>query len=335
MSFRLHATKASNGRLQLFALRASVFTLFPESNNPHPEPLQTTDGGAEFAFAQNLAAGHSPDGNEQLWVGGMNLAGTKSAVYTVHQNKPDHAWGSWHHFQSAGEIAAVCAVGQLSDGRMQAFVTTRSEFPCKIRTAWKVPSPPGSDWSTWQEIAAPPDSDDNGFMSGVIVGPLSDGRLQIWAKARKNPQSKTYLYTSHQTSTDPTVPWSEWQKFSTPPHHPGDESGIIGESELVDGRTHLWLVSPASTLQSIKQTSTNPDSGWEDWVDPFHEFHGLSIGPLTDFAAARRHDGTCQLWILFAAPYSEIERIYTSRQTGSNPVVWSAWTEQAQLQPTL
>lgn len=332
MSFRMHATKTSDGRLQLFMLSPwGIFTLFPESNNPQPEPLQTAEGGGDqFPIIQNLAAGHSPDGNEQLWVGATNLARTKNAVYTVHQKKPDHAWGSWYQFQSAGEIATICAVGQLSDGRMQAFATTKSEFPCKIRTAWRVSSPPGSDWSTWQEIAAPPDSDENGFMSGIIVGPLSDGRLQIWAKARKNPQSKTYLYTSHQISTDPTVPWSAWKKFSTPPHHSGDESGLIGESELVDGRTHLWLVSPLGTLQSIKQTSTNPDSGWEAWVDPFQDF-----ASLTDFAAARRHDGTCQLWVMFTAQYSQIERIYTARQTGSNPVVWSAWTEQGQLQPPL
>jgi hypothetical protein len=316
MSFKLHATKLSNGHLQLWALGPGFFTILPESPNAswnffHPSP----DGSSAI---QTIAAGHSPDGDVQLW------GGTSNRVLTISQTGPNHTWGSWEHFQSAGEIASVCAVAQFKDGRMQAFANTSSHFPCKIRTAWKVSSQAGAAWSDWHNIAPPPDSEGDGFMSVVIVGRLSDGRLQMWVKARKNPQSPTHLYTSQQTSTDPTVPWTPWQKFSTPPHHPGDETGLIGESELVDGRTHLWLLSPAGTLQSIKKTSTDPDSGWGDWTDPFHNV----TGDFIDFAAATRHDGTCQLWLLIPHALASPARVITSRQIGSNPLVWSAWTSE-------
>jgi hypothetical protein len=100
---------------------------------------------------------------------------------------------------------------------------------------------------------------------------------------------------------------------------------LIGESELVDGRTHLWLRSPAGTLQSIKKASTDPDSDWSDWTDPFHNVTG---SPVVDFAAATRHDGTCQLWMLIPHALASPARVITSRQIGSNPLVWSAWTDE-------
>jgi hypothetical protein len=316
MSNLLHATKLSNGRLQLWALSPAFYTMFPDSPGADWNFFQPPTPGVSSG-TQNLAAGHSPDGDVQLWIGNSNR------MLTISQTGAHHTWGSWEHFQSAGEIASVCAVAQLKDGRMQAFANSSSHYPCKIRTAWKVSTESGAGWSDWNNVAPPPDSEGDGFMSVVIVGRLSDGRLQMWAKARKNPQSATHLYTSQQTSTDPTVAWTAWQKFSTPPHHPDDETGLIGESEVVDGRTHLWLLSPAGTLQSIKKTSSDPDSDWSDWTDPFHNVTG---SPAIDFAAATRHDGTCQLWMLL--PHDALgipARVITTRQIGSHPLVWSAW----------
>jgi hypothetical protein len=316
MSNLLHATKLSNGRLQLWVTTPFFQIILPESP------------GADWKYVQpfpdvsspikSVAAGHSPDGDVQLWVA------TSHRVLTIRQTGANHTWGSWEHFESAGEIAGICAVAQLKDGRMQAFANSSFSYPCKISTAWKVSTQPGASWSDWQNIAPPPDSEGDGFMSVVVVGPLSDGRLQMWAKARKNPQSATHLYTSWQTSTDPTVPWTAWQKFSTPPHHPRDETGLIGESVVVDGRTHLWLLSPASTLQSIKKTSSDPDSDWSDWTDPFHSLEGPQ--QVTDVAAATRHDGTCQLWVLVHSALASPARVITTRQIGSHPLVWSAWT---------
>jgi hypothetical protein len=323
MSTSIHATKLADGRRQLWVVSpgTGLFTSVQESLNPaHPwSPLKLFHP-APPGHPQDVhivAAGHSPDGVVQLW------AGTQTGLFTVRQTGPDPAWGSWEAFQEAERVSNLSCVAQLKDGRMQAFSPGGLQFPWRIRTAWKTSTHAGAGWSDWHNIDPPPDSDGDGFMSSMIVGRLSDGRLQRWVTARKNSQSEIHLYTSWQTSTDPAVAWTDWQRFNAPPHHTAEATSLFGESELVDDRTHLWLVSPSGTLQSIKKTSSEPDSDWGDWTDPFHQ-PGSDLA--WDFAATTLHDGSCQIWMMTRFGAHTPSKILTARQIGSNPLVWSAWT---------
>jgi hypothetical protein len=331
MSGRLAVAPLSDGRLQLWAVGPTTHTLFsmwqvsviptqPWTSlrlfNPNPSAVPDTTG-----VIYRITAGHSPDGRVQLWVpaffqapGSLATYGTMTTWKTTPD--PDAAWLPWQPFVTPFITPGLADVGQLADGRMQLFALSGAEGPLGLRTSWKESSDPNANWSAWQ-LFNPQLS--GGITDGAFIGSLSDGRLQAWAVG-----SQSGFSSSWQTSTDPSVAWTDWQLFSD--SLPGTNDFLGAAVQLCNGLTQVWLVSSDGTLQTIQKTSTDASSGWTGW-QPFLP----SPGSIMDVTVGTLENGSCQIFVMAATAQGSVQ-ILTSRQNRSgNPKntplhFWTDWT---------
>jgi hypothetical protein len=98
-----------------------------------------------------------------------------------------------------------------------------------------------------------------GAAQGLAVGPLPDGRLQLFVV------SQGQLMTAWKKTPAPDSGWTPFVAFN-----PAPNGTIIGVTvgRLPDGRLQLFLTGSAGLTTSWKRT-TNPDSGWTVWSAPF------------------------------------------------------------------
>ncbi len=139
--------------------------------------------------------------------------------------------------------------------------------------------------------------------------PLKRGEKQIWALV--SGQDGTQFSSCWQTSTDPTVPWSDWQAFDGPsPATGGPSDGLQTALQLCSGRTQMWLISLDGTLLSINKISSDASSDWTAW-EPFLPNPGF----VRTVAVGTHKDGKCQIWVLTGFDADGLAHILTCRQT--------------------
>lgn len=98
-------------------------------------------------------------------------------------------------------------------------------------------------------------------VQNLVVGMLSDGRLQAWANAGA-PNEPMLAYSRWKTTPDPNAPWTDWT------HLPEDDKvTYLLAVEFLTGRTQLIAYSGNPTLSWKFKATTDPSS------TGFHGYH--------------------------------------------------------------
>ena len=322
---QLAVTRLSDGRLQLWLAVGELFTSWQQSPDPSvpwvaltqflPAPPLTAPPESPAGTGE-VAAGHSPDGRVQLWVSGYYELLTTWKV----TGDANSGWMPWETFPTPnGFLLQQLNVAQLPDGRMQLFGNNYGDPQTPPWMTWKVSTRPNAAWTEWRPFNPqpaglnPPNDPNLIFTTGILtVASLSDGRLQAWAGAGNNtPGSIMHLISTWQTSTDPAVPWRDWDNpFNYPPQ---GWSYLCAAGELLDGRTLFLAINNQNVLYSCMKTSTNANSPWSGWQNPFLP----DPGPVQDVAVGKLADGNLQIFVL--TPSGQVLTTWTSNST------WQPW----------
>jgi hypothetical protein len=94
-------------------------------------------------------------------------------------------------------------------------------------------------------------------MADYTVGPLSDGRLQVWAVNQSGE-----LWTRWKMTTDPNAGWSGWVRHDAP------TLLSVTAGPLPDGRLHLFALDTGGNSWAAWKITTDPNSAWAEW----HQF---------------------------------------------------------------
>jgi hypothetical protein len=276
--------KLSDGRLQFWTGISPFMSAWQTSFEPKGAwtPLSPFAPGAESA-----AAGHSPDGRVQVWV---SVSGRLQSTWKTSCD-PDSGWiAPWQApFEpDPGPINDI-AVGQLSDGRMQAFATSSDN---RLLTTWKTSCQPNSPWAAWQAFSPDPGPvNGQGGVGGHMLAAeqLPDSRLQLWFVDFTGVSGEGRLKTSWKTSCDPRSPWSPPQAFEPDP----GTVICVAAGQLSDGRLQLWVVPLGGHLQTTWKASRGPNSSWVPW-----QAFSPNPGPVSGLVAGRLWDRRLKLWAL-------------------------------------
>jgi hypothetical protein len=133
--------------------------------------------------------------------------------------------------------------------------------------------------------------------------------------------------SSWQTSTDPSVAWTNWQAFNAPSQGVGNL--FFAAVQICDGLTQMWLNPGDGALQTIRKTSTDPNSAWMAW-EPFSP----GPGPVNDVVVATLKNGDCQIFVMTQPAANGSVQILTSRQDRSGDhrhKPMQPWTDWASI----
>jgi hypothetical protein len=97
------------------------------------------------------------------------------------------------------------AVAPLKDGRLVVWATDSAGG---LYTTRKKTSDPDTEWLPWKDFFLMGPGSLPAAVQTVSVGPLSDGRLELWAAVAGGG-----LWTTWQNDSNPDVPWHQWTDF--------------------------------------------------------------------------------------------------------------------------
>lgn len=159
--------------------------------------------------ARSVAVAPQSDGRLQLWV-----SMSTGQLFTTWKQTPDpdSRWAPWTDFLlepwPLPGAADGLAAAQLSDGRLQLWVSTTDG---QLFTTWKQTPEPDSAWQPWTDFLAVAGPLPGGARD-VAARQLPGGRLQLWASSGTGQ-----LFTAVKASDDPDAGWEAWSDFLTPP----------------------------------------------------------------------------------------------------------------------
>jgi hypothetical protein len=201
----------SDGRLELWASAGDgrLYTTWKLDGDPNAAWAPWYDfygdvgdlpgGAGELAVVQLM------DRRLILWA----IAGN-GVIYASWKTSddPNAGWSPWSDFY--GEVGGLAAgarslaVAPLTDGRLELWATDGNGA---LLTTWQAVRDPNSSWVGWNDFGA-----SAGWLAGgaraVAVGPLSDGRLELWAT-----DAYGSLLSSWKVTTDPNAGWTPWTEF--------------------------------------------------------------------------------------------------------------------------
>ena len=153
-------------------------------------------------------------------------------------------------------------------------------------------------------------------MEEVVVAPLSDGRLQLWAI-----DGLGGVFSSRKVDVGSEADWTDFGEFLTESGPlPGAAAGLA-VARLSDGRLQLWVTLANSRLLTTWQTQTDPNIAWTGWID-FLAKVGLLPASVAHVAVAPLSDGRLELWATTANG-----GLFTTWKNQADPNAnWSGWS---------
>ena len=166
------------------------------------------------------------------------------------------------------------------------------------------------DFSTQMNIEVMPE------VSCVAIGPLNDGRLELWAS------SPGALLTTWKSTTNSRSAWVPWQDFAADAGAIAGRAQDIAVAPLSDGRLELWVIDGAGGLFSSWKVDTDPNANWTPWAD-----FAADAGPLANgarqVAVAPLSDGRLELWVIDGAG-----GLFSSWKVDTDPNAnWTPWAD--------
>lgn len=297
----LSVARLSDGRLQLWGLgqNGALYSCWKTTTNPSaPWTTWGTFQALPGGNGQVPHGGNISDNRPQIFA--TNGSGT---LYSCWKQSTDasSAWTAWSPFEAIpGGGAHAVAAGRLPDGQLQLFATNAAGT---VYTCWKSTTDPSASWTAWSAF--------NNVGSGVTqlaIGPLSDGRLQLFAISSGGSISSCWKAT-----TDSHSAWTSGSAF---PPLPGG-AAVIAMAPLSDRRLQLFAANPAGTLYSCWKTTTDSSAHWTAW-SAFAPVPQSTVG----LAAGNLEDGRIQLWSVAASGTA-----YSCwKQTTDSSSAWTPWS---------
>ena len=202
----------SDRRLEAWAVTANggVFSTWKVNTDPDAEWAPWFDflayRGGLPAPVQQVAMVPLSDGALEAWA--VTADGRLFSTWKV-DTDANADWAPWFDFLAyrPGLPAPVqqVAMGQLSDGRIEAWVVTTDG---RVFSTWKLTTDSSSDWAPWFDFLAY-----RGALPApaqhVTMASLSDGRLAAWVVMT----SGGVFTTSKVSATNADSDWSAWADF--------------------------------------------------------------------------------------------------------------------------
>ena len=188
-----------------------VYALSKLTTDPNSAWGNWTELGSPGAglYAGDISVAYLPDGRMQIFI-----CTADGNVYTMWKltTNPNSGWSSWSSLGNIGTgIGSVyfagVSVGVLSDSRLQIFVMGTDG---NVYSKWKLTTDPNSGWSGWTSLGSPGSAFFPGYVSGIAVGYLDDGRMQIFLMGRDGK-----IYTIWKLTSDPKSGWSQWATLAS------------------------------------------------------------------------------------------------------------------------
>ena len=243
-------------------------------------------------------AGRNADG--RLEVFGHGVGGAGLALVHAWQNAPGAGWSAWDTLGAPptgnpGDLA----LGHNGDGRLELFVRVGLMSSGICWHAWQDPTP-GTGWSAWDSLGAPP-----GGLANVTaeVGRNGDGRLEVFAFA-----GDLAVWHIWQQAAGG---WSGWHSLGTPS---GLAPFALAVGETSDGRLAVFSVVLGGGLWR-RQHASAPGTGWDAWEDL-----GMPTGaPLTGVSVGRNADGRLEVFSV-----SDVHDVWHRWETTPGGA-WGGW----------
>jgi hypothetical protein len=154
-------------------------------------------------------------------------------------------------------------------------------------------------------------------MKRLAVAPLSDGRLELWARTDQGQ-----LLTTWKTVVNPDATWTAWSDFLAEVGPLASTATALAVAPLGDGRLQFWVSTDQGQLLTTWKTTIDPDAPWVGWSDFLTEVGPLA-GTVTDIAVAPLSDGRVELWVS-----TEQGQLLTAWKTAVDPdASWSLWSD--------
>ena len=322
--------RLSDGTLQLWVVgKTALLSAWQEPNNPSvwtairpftPQPTPPPPNSDAGPYA-SIAAGRSPAGRVQLWIGPAPVVTTWKETAT-----PGAGWFSWQPFlfvpadeyEGDNEYPADLTVGQLPDGRVQLF----ADNALTIWTTWKETTKVNESWNGWRKFDPQPPA--NVFYTNPAAGILSDDRLHLWAQEYTDTPVRgpgTYL-TTWQTSAVPYpdggFPWNNWQ-IPTVPAIPKSiyDPGVLVVAPLPNGGNQMWVALENKLSTSYISGSSGAWTPWQSFLS--------GAGQVGDIAVVTHADGSVQVFIVSLQTGNSSWEILTTSKATANDAGWTSW----------
>lgn len=122
----------------------------------------------------------------------------------------------------------------------------------QIWTTWQQTSDAHAEWTSLSLFEVPPIG-----ARILAVGPLSDGRLQLFIIELDNSQ----IWTTWKQTTDPNAHWTSLSRFPTPQEV---YAQWLAAGPLSDGRLQLFIAdgSGGGPIWTAWKQTTDPNSAW-------------------------------------------------------------------------
>ena len=255
-----------------------------------------------------LTTARLSDGRLQLWVCYPSLLSTWQVSLD-----PGAAWTPLSQFDPDPGRVISLAAGYSPDGRAQIWALGYDNV---LRTTWKITGDPNAGWFPWEAFL------DQQHLTGYqapTVGQLSDGRMQMWVM-----DADFAIWTTWKQSTVPNASWTNWQSFN-----PATPGMVLAAGNVSDGALQIWAkvytaesegFSTSGALMSAWKVTSDPNSSWTTWQDPF--LPELVSGAYKDACGAGQlSDGRLQLWGV-----TSDGKLHTTWKSSTNPnAAWTDW----------
>ena len=257
-------------------------------------------------------------------------------------------WTPWQAFPAVGipggdpggGIALAAAQLPSADtklgpgrGRLQVWFASESVLYSTTKSS-EVPNAPWEPWSAF--TLPPPVIDRAGLVSvvEVIVVPLHDGRLQLWANLAG--EAGPSLWSTVKTGQDWQAAWSEWKLFTLPGAE--DQLFYVTAAPLSTGQTELWALSratdqdPALVYTAIREAApgdtSDPLSGWGSWslfevAAAGKDEPPTTLPPAEGLLAVMDGNQRTYLWANTGSAYSN-KWVYAYTTPPGSPFPWGA-----------
>ena len=237
-----------DGRLQFFVADDSLqlWSTHKQTSDANAQwtPLNHIDTGSVKVYS--LAVGRLSDGRLQLFI-----VDSSDQIWTMWQQTSNSSdgWSPISPFQKTQTGSRFITAGRLSDGRLQLFVVDNVS---QIWTTWQQTSEANAKWTSLSQFEAPSTG-----ARILALGPLSDGRLQLFIIELDNSQ----IWTTWKQTTEPDAHWTPLSPFPTPQQlYPQ----WLATGPLSDGRLQLFITDGSGNgpIWTTWKQSTDSHSAW-------------------------------------------------------------------------
>src|ERR1700677_4517127 len=121
----------------------------------------------------------------------------------------------------------------------------------------------------------------------ILVGQLSDGRLQVWAQAGSDAPGGVWageVFSRWKISTDPNSSWTDWQPFDAT--YNGQQIALLATSIYPTLQSQLFGMTGDGVLVWTLKASEDPNSDWLPWTPFNNPPPGGNLIALQNFTAA-------------------------------------------------